>query len=49
MELKDLLKSKRKSILTKMYEIRSVHALYEIQKEIADEIKNSEKFVKLLK
>jgi len=46
MELKDLLKSKRKSILTQMYRIRSAKALYEIQKKIAEEIKNSEKFIK---
>jgi len=46
MELKGLLKERRKSILRKIAEIRSVSALYEIQKEIAEEIKNSEELVK---
>lgn len=46
MKLKDLLKSKRKSILTQMHRIRSAKALYEIQKKISEEIKNSEKFIK---
>ncbi|MCL6087054.1 MAG: hypothetical protein M1475_01460 [Actinobacteria bacterium] len=46
MELRDLLKDKRKSILKKIYRIKSAHELYEIQEEIAQEIKNSEKLIK---